>query len=801
MKLRHLIISVFFLASVQLAAENLTIAENGVAKAGILIPENAKSVVKVAADELADYLKKITGAEFMVGTTSKYKTNFKLGFGDPKGLEPEEFIIRTNGNDIEIFGHDSDKKFAMFSFYYYNNHKGTLQGVYYFLEQLGVRWPIPGMDHVPEQKTLVLKPLDIRFKPYFRDRQIGSSAYRFVDLYPDGPEYCKDNEEAMRWYMRIGESPRQVVMGCHSEHALGLFKDPEWQSDVTRLQLTKAGKRDPNHSCWTHPDIKKMWIQAADGYFSGKTAVESGFKYNRSPKSKWPFPFLIPGEFMVDPMDHGGSNDGRCYCERCQDFRKNHPCPDDTELLWAVIGDVADFVAKKHPGNYITTLVYSPKRQVPSQKLPQNVRVRVCLSGPKIGLNDGKYEKEFETIHTWYEVTGNKVPLWTYHCVGFGNAMPHIVETYPHLIKKYVMALKGIGDGMYMESHSLNHTRLLLDTYIFHRLMRNPDLDIEKELDEYFRILYGPAHQEAQQFYHELETVFADFWHQSEQMNIEAGLDFLASPWQKRDFEMQKKLWTMAYTAEKLAEWKKLVEVMEQKTAGTRYAKPVRLLRRYIYDGMVAQRQLLFGKEELRRSLEMTAARIEPGSVPTEEQWKNAPVNRLIPALPYHDKLKADGRFQLISDGKTLSIRAELDEEQMDEALVKPGQKTGSIDIWKDNCVQFYIASMQDNFMWQVIVNHCGHWSSRKINQGSDEWTQLPGCKVTVKQEPKRWIVYASIPLQIVNPSDGEMRLNMVRERHIRKSQSGIEYSTTSPLAMYGLWQDPKHFATVTFAK
>ena len=802
MKLQHLIMAGLSLASALLAAGDLTIAENGVACAGILVPEKTKPVVELAAKELAAYLKKITGAEFTVGTASKFKTNFKLGFGDPKGLEPEEFIIRTNGNDIEIFGHDTNKKISVFNLYYYCNEKGTLQGVYYFLEQLGVRWPIPGFDHIPEQKTLVLKPLDIRFKPYFRDRQIGSSAYRFVDRHPDGPEYCKDNDEAMMWYLRVGESPRQVVMGCHSERALGLYQDPEWKSDPTRLQLMKNGKRDPNHSCWTHPDIKKVWIKAADAYFSGVSPLKAGFKYTKKPQNKWPVPFLIPGEFMVDPMDHGGSNDGRCRCERCEDYRKKHPGPDDTELLWEVIGDVADFVAKKHPGGYITTLIYSPKRQVPSRKLPHNVRVRLCVSGPKVGLTPKIYQQQLETLRTWHKVTGNKVPLWTYHCVGFGNAMPHIVEVYPHLIKQYVHAMKGYADGMYMETHSLNYTRKLPDIYFFHRLMRNPDLDIDKELDEYFRILYGPAHREARQFFDDLEKVFADFWHKSEAMNIKAGLDSFASPWRKRDFEMQKKLWTRAYTADKIAEWGKLVAAMEKKTAGTRYAKPVRLLRKYIYDGMVQQRQLLFGKEELRRNLKMTAVQIAPGSVPTEEQWKNAPIHRQIPARPYYDKLQGNGRFQLISDGKTLFIRAEMDEPQMKKTQVKAGQKTGSTDIWRDNCMQVYIASLKDKFMWQLIVNDRGHWSSRKINQGFDDWIQMPGCKVTVKREPKRWTVYASMPLKTLNPSNGELRLNVVRERHIKGAgRNGVEYSTTSQLAMYGLWQDPKHFATVTFAK
>ena len=49
MKLKSGIISALCLAAALLAGAELTIAENGVAKAGILVPENTKPVVKLAA--------------------------------------------------------------------------------------------------------------------------------------------------------------------------------------------------------------------------------------------------------------------------------------------------------------------------------------------------------------------------------------------------------------------------------------------------------------------------------------------------------------------------------------------------------------------------------------------------------------------------------------------------------------------------------------------------------------------------------------------------------------------------------
>ena len=80
MKNKFLLLAASLLTVFTTASAELKIAENGKACAGILIPENAKPIVKMAAQELTTYLKKITGAEFKYGTVSDHKVNFKLGF-------------------------------------------------------------------------------------------------------------------------------------------------------------------------------------------------------------------------------------------------------------------------------------------------------------------------------------------------------------------------------------------------------------------------------------------------------------------------------------------------------------------------------------------------------------------------------------------------------------------------------------------------------------------------------------------------------------------------------------------------
>ena len=801
MQNKFLLLTALLLSAFALTGADLKIAENGKACAGVLIPANAKPIVKMAAKELTGYLKKITGADFKYGTESKFKVNFKLGFGDPKGLENEEFIIRTNGNDIEIFGHDTDRRRSMFMYYYYTNQKGTLQGVYYFLEQLGVRWPTPSFEHVPQQRTLVVRDMNIRFKPYFKDRHVGSFAFAAVNKHPDSTYYFKNRDEAMLWFMRIGESPRHVVHGSHSERSLGLYSDKKWISVKERLQLSKKGKRDHRYSCWTNPDVRKMWIRAADAYFGGKRPKDIGLKYVSSSsgiRNGWPYPFLFGDEFMIDPMDNDGVNDGRCYCKNCQDFRRKNPCVDDTELIWNVIIEVAEFVEKKYPGCYITTLCYPPKLQMPKRKIPSNIRVRLCLSGPKVLLQKADYKRELQKIRAWHKFSRNRVPLWTYHCVRHMDSMPDIVETYPHLIKKYLHSIKDISAGMYMETHEATFTRKLLDMYIFHRLMRNPDADVDKELDEFCRITYGPAAPEARKFYNRLEELFMMFWRKTVPGTKTAGL---VTPWKYRDREMQQKLWSLAYTREEVDNLGKMVAAMEKKAAGTKYASQVMLLKKFIFDTIASRRMVAMGKEEIRKEIKISIPKIPAvKTFPTAAQWAKAPVYKQIPALLFQEKLNAEGSCSLLYDGKKMFIKADLQEPLMDKTKIKANQKTGSPTIWKDNCIELFFVAMKSQSTWQILVNDRGNWSSRKVSRGVSDWRLMPGCEIKVIRGKKSWTVLAAVPMNVILPEGGELRFNMVRDRHIVGQPRG-EFSTGSPLAVTGVWMDPDNLGTVTFEK
>lgn len=791
-----LVFAALALAAILPAAE-FKIAENGTAQAGILIPANAKPIVKLAADELASYLKKMTGAEFTVSTKPAFKNNFRLGFGNPAGLEKEEFIIRTNGSNIDIYGHDTKAKVNWFSYSYDCDEKGTLMGVYHFLDMLGVRWPFIGFEHIPEKKTLSVKDLNIRFKPFFKERIATGGAWGFrKSKQPDAREYAQTDNDAYKYILRNFQSPRKVVVGCHSEAALGLKKDKEWQKDVTRIRLSPEGKRTPGFSCWTHPDLLDMWLRAADAYFAGKSVTEAGFKYTRGPYmgiSRWPYPFLSADEFMIDPADHYNGNDGRCYCNRCNAFRKKHPCADDSEIIWRVLAKVAEHVHKKYPGKYISTLIYPPKREIPNIKIPPNIRVKICMSGPKEVHSPNAHEFEVSELEKWHKFTGNPVSIWSYHLVGFNNIMPDIVETYPRKINTFIQAIRGKSIGMFMEVGNGSFTRDILDRYIYYRLMKNPDLDVEKEIDEFFKISYGPAAKEAKQFFGRLEFLFEDFWKKTVK---DTGRRGLVAPW-PRNNEIKRKLWEITYTADELKSLGKTVDTVVRKTANTKYAKNGERLKKYVYDPMVLTHKITLGKDIVRAASKMTAVKVSGSAFPADSVWAKAPEYQMIPGSRFQRSSSTKADFKLASSDTHFFIRGEFFETDMSKTVFKniPGKKDGA--VWNDNCVELYIApvdKIQKNF--QFLVNDRGEWSCNTFTNGVSAWGNIPGVTVKVDRLKDRWIAKVAVPYASLGGKGTELRFNPIRTHRV--AGKSVEYSTFCPLAVYGVWHIPDNYGTVT---
>lgn len=140
------------------------------ASVSIIIPKTADIIVKFAAQDLARYLKQVTG-ESINADTADAQHHIYLGEipatasaadarqlrEEAEKLQEDGFIVRSIGPDVVILGKGS---------------RGNLYGSYAFLERQGVRWFFPGKQYevVPHHDLDWNVRLDVSESPTFPKR-------------------------------------------------------------------------------------------------------------------------------------------------------------------------------------------------------------------------------------------------------------------------------------------------------------------------------------------------------------------------------------------------------------------------------------------------------------------------------------------------------------------------------------------------------------------------------------------------------------------------------------------------------
>jgi hypothetical protein len=496
---------------------------------------------------------------------------------------------------------------------------------------------------------------------------------------------------------------------------------------------------------------------------------------------------------MIDPMDHSVGCDGRCRCQRCNEFREKYPCTDDSELVWKVIAEVAESIKAKHPGKFISTLVYPPKMELPKYvKIPDNVRVRICIQGPLNIPTPNRMKPELDLVKLWSNTLGgNKPPLWTYQCeAAFMRKLPGMPETYPHQTAEFLKMFRNDMSGMFFEQHALSQTYRNLDMYIAARMMWNPDRDIEQELTDYFKAYYGPAAEPAQKLFKRFEDNWVKYWKLAMPDKPKSETIGVASPAK----ELQKLVWTKVYNQDEMRSIDTMVAAIEKAASvDPVYAKRAGLLRPWIFNIMKAERAEVMDKAEAQQKIiaQVPVVKAEP----TASDWASAPVCQLGSASRLKPRLEIGGQFQLLRFGDTLFLRAELKEPKLADSLTKKDRKPGDSNIWQDNDMEIFLYSVGKKDLWQIIVNDQGNWASQKINAGKSEWPPLEKFQVKVQPSADGWVAEAAIPLGQLG--SGELRFNLTRNRQIKDQPN--ELSTWSPLAKVGNWHDPENYGTLVF--
>lgn len=796
------------LAGTTLVAQEkeLILARNGQACADIVVSAKEPGYSGFAAQELKYYLDKITGGNFEITSNPHKAVRIYVGESEEAkkvGLNAENlkkggFIIKSKENNVFIFAKDNPaiKKVDLFFLFYYEIHRGIVFGVYDFLENLGVRWPAPGPgnEFVPHKPNLKIKEELRKEEPFFASR--GCSYFWEIFSLPDAWKYCKSKNDAYLWGLRMKLAERSgPVSAFHSEERLRL-KALWWPQHPECFALI-GNKRNPAYSCWTEPLVLDMWKKAADAYFAGLKPAAAGlvgitpYLDNRPfPFNSWPFPFTNPNEFMIDTMDHTENCDGRCRCTRCNEFREQYPCKDDSEILWKVISQVAESVKDKYPGKFVTTLVYPPKREIPKHiNIPSNVMINLCIRGPISLLTPREMQAEQDMIKGWNRVLKRKPPVWGYQIeTAHGKKVPGMPETYPHLIAKFLKLYRDDIEGMHFCQVAENRTSCNLDMYIAAKLLWNPNLDVEQVLDDYFKVYYGPGADGAKKFFALLENNWEKYWQLAAPVTSNAkDRDTLGVAHMDAVEKLRNIAWTQVYTPAEVKKVEAILAEMEKATAKSPVHRDrVKLLREWIVAYIEMEREIaLQDKEKILRDITVNVPNLN--TPPTADSWSAYPAYKLIPITGRTQRrLVAGGEFQFLRSGKILYIRTKLEEPKL------AASKTPGPTLYNDNGFLLKFYSSPQEWSWNFVINDHGKCSVRKyyFNGNDSGWLTIEDFTVKVKTVPGGWEAVAAIPLKYFD-ANSELRFNLLRFRRIKGDTD--EYSSWSPLHRYGEGFNPNN--------
>jgi len=439
--------------------DTVTIAQNGEAKAVIVLAADATEPERHAATELTGFLRQITGAKFEIqAPPAAGQSRLLVGPGAAKsakadfstdGLGSDGIVIRTVGDDLILAG---------------GRPRGTLYAVYTFLEEhIGCRWWSSKASSIPVKPTLEIGRLNIRYMPPLEYRE----TFWFDSFDGNWSVRNKSNGNSERLDAKRGG--KHIYQGfVHTFFPLippdKYFEDhPEWFSKI-------KGKRSHERTqlCLTNEEMRAELIKNLKERLRNNPAATIA---------------------SVSQNDWHGN----CQCSKCVAIEKEEGSP--SGLMLRFVNAVSEDIEEEFPNVAISTLAYQYTRKPPKITKPRpNVIVRLCsiecsFSKP---LADERNKKFRDDIVGWSKIC-NRLYIWDYTTNFRHYIMPHpnLLVLGPN-VKFFVdHNVKGLFEQGAYTSNGAEMAELR--AWVLAKLLWNPALDGQELIDEFIAGYYGPA--------------------------------------------------------------------------------------------------------------------------------------------------------------------------------------------------------------------------------------------------------------------------------------------------------------------
>ena len=431
------------------ADEQIVLADNNASRYAILIPAHATVYETQAATVLQNYLMQISGTALPIVTADKHRSPYEIVLGQNERLDElntninyqtlkdDGFAIKTDSLRLIIAG---------------GNEKGTLYGVYTFLEKyLGCRMYTPTVKIIPSKPQIILPKINDQQVPVigFRDTHYRATwdaeytDWHKLDHAPDG--------ERTDWGMWV--------------HTFNELVPPQlyYQSHPEYFAMVK-GSRLPTQLCLANPAVLEITIQN----LRKKIAQHPSAKY-----------------WSVSQND----NRDYCTCDLCRSLDSIEGSPSGSIISF--VNKVAD----QFPDKMISTLAYEYGRHAPKTLKPRdNVNIMLCSieAYRDKPLTEDTASAEFvKDVKDWGKISKDII-IWDY-VIQFNHLLspfPNLQVIQPNL---QFFAENGVNAMFEQGNREVGGEFAALRSYMISKLMWDPYLNADSVMNDFLYGYYGAA--------------------------------------------------------------------------------------------------------------------------------------------------------------------------------------------------------------------------------------------------------------------------------------------------------------------